>query len=495
MTNVSKHIGATAGHACRWNTTDWHKVNRMVKRLQMRIAKAVREGKWHKVKALQWLLTRSFFARLLAVKRVTSNNGAKTPGIDKITWRTQTQKLNGALSLRRNGYKAQPLKRKDIPKANGKTRPLGIPTIRDRAMQALYLLALEPIAETTADPNSYGFRPYRSCRDAIGQCFCALSQKHSARWILDADIQACFDWIDHDWLLKNIPLDKYMLRQWLTCGVVKERKLFATNKGTPQGGIISPTLANMTLDGLEKRIKEMTPARSKVNVIRYADDFIVTAASRELIEDTIIPVIENFLNPRGLRLSPEKTRITRIESGVDFLGQNLRKYDNKLIIKPARRNVKTFLEKSRRILNLHNGNSAGALIKALNPRVRGWANYHRCIPASKTFAYVETVLYHSLWRWLRRQHGGKSRRWIAQRYWNQNSTRRRPWIFTAKDATAGGKSAQICLIRPRDIKLMRYIKVKGIANPYDPMYWNYFLMRTKSQNGRIIDNRTAGLKG
>jgi RNA-directed DNA polymerase len=494
MTNVSKHIGAPVNHGSQWKNTDWAKAQRMVKRLQMRIAKAVDEERWHKVKALQWMLTHSFYAKLLAVKKVTSNHGAKTPGVDNVTWNTQAEKFLGALSLRRKNYKAQPLKRKEIPKTDGRLRPLGIPTIKDRAMQALYLMALEPISEMTADANSYGFRPHRSCRDAIGQCRIVLGRKNSAEWILDADIKACFDWISHDWLLNNIPMDKQVLQQWLTSGFVYNQMLFPTKSGTPQGGIISPVLANMTLDGLESLVKKTTSLKAygdKINFIRYADDFIITSKSKELLERKVIPCIQKFLKPRGLELSQEKTHIRRIEDGVDFLGQNLRKYKNILIIKPAKKKVKSFLDKFRRTVKMHNGNSALALIKALNPQVLGWANYHRTINAGKTFSDVDTVTYNTLWRWLKRQHPEKSKTWLVNKYWNQGYNNKRPWIFSAVDSN----NKRVTLTKAGDIRLLRYVKVKGNATPYKQEYHDYFQQRIKSRNGQIIDNRTVGLTG
>ncbi len=220
--------GAASGLGKQWDSVDWTKVRKEVRRLQMRIAQAERENKPNKVKALQWILSHSFSAKLLAVKKVTTNKGSTTAGIDGVIWNTPAKKMRGSLSLKRKGYKAQPLRRKLINKRNGKKRPLGIPTIRDRAMQAFYLLTLEPIAETNADPNSYGFRPHRACRDAIGQCFCALAKSYSPKWILDANNKACFDEIKHKWLLVNIPIDKRVLSQWLKCGFIQDKQFSPT---------------------------------------------------------------------------------------------------------------------------------------------------------------------------------------------------------------------------------------------------------------------------
>jgi len=256
MSAAEMPAGAAPGTATDWHSIDWNKVCRNVRRLQARIVKAVREGRWGKVKALVYLLTHSFSGRAVAIKRVVSNKGANTPGVDGVTWNTPELKTAAFCSLRRHGYRPQPLRRVYILKPNGKLRPLGIPVMTDRAMQALYLLGFDPIAESCADLNSYGFRLGRNCADALEQCFNVLCQKHSACWTLEGDIKACFDRISHDWLLANVPLDKVILSKWLKAGFVEKRVLHATTEGTPQGGIISPALANWTLDGLERLLNE-----------------------------------------------------------------------------------------------------------------------------------------------------------------------------------------------------------------------------------------------
>ena len=308
MTEINSLLsGAPDSGNSAWQSIHWKQAKVHVRRLQMRIAKAFREGKLGKVKALQWLLTHSYYAKLLAVKRVTSNKGAKTPGIDNIVWRTPKQKMQAALSLKRRGYKAQPLRRIYIPKKQqGRYRPLSIPVMHCRAQQALHLLALEPISETMADKNSYGFRPLRSTADALGQCFLALCRQHSPEYILEGDIKSCFDTISHQWLLKHATMDKMMLQKWLSAGYIEKDQLCVTEQGTPQGGIISPTLLNITLSGLEKAVKSATKREDKINVIIYADDFIITGVTKEVLENKVKPVVENFLNERGLVLSDEE---------------------------------------------------------------------------------------------------------------------------------------------------------------------------------------------
>lgn len=260
-----------------WQQVCWDHVGKNVFRLQMRIAKAVCNKQYGKVKSLQWLLVNSASAKLLAVKRVTTTKGGKTPGIDGVVWITPEDKYQAACNLKVRGYKASPLRRVYIPKKNGKQRPLSIPTMKDRAMQTLYLLALEPVGETTADPNSYGFRPKRSIHDANQQCYYTLVGKHKAQWILEGDIKACFDEIDHEWIKNNITIDTRVLTQWLKAGYMEKNQLFETARGTPQGGPISPLIANMVLDGLEEEIHSRCQLSDKVNYIRYADGTPVQA--------------------------------------------------------------------------------------------------------------------------------------------------------------------------------------------------------------------------
>jgi len=330
-------------------------------------------------------------------------------------------------------------------------------------MQALYLLALEPIAETTADLNSYGFRPGRSTVDAIVQCSNALGRKHSPQWVLDADIKGCFDNIDHEWMIKALPVEAEILRKWLKAGFVDQGRLYPTEAGTPQGGIISPTLANMVLDGMERLLKESFPRRSKINFVRYADDFIVTGTSRELLEGKVRPLIERFLAQRGLWLSPTKTRVAHITEGFDFLGWRVQKFNNMLLITPAKASKKALYSKVRAVLKRMAAAPQEEVIKVLNPILRGWAMYHRSQMASRTFAKMDHRIYRALMRWAIRRHPNKGRRWIRKRYFRSTATR--DWVFATKNWE---------LTRLSAYKVKRHVKIKADCNPYDPEWEEYF---------------------
>ena len=470
---------ACASSGMTWNGISWVDVQRQVRRLQARIVKATQVGRYNKVKALQWLLTHSFSGKALAVKRVTENKGKNTPGVDKVTWKTPAAKINAIASMKQRGYSPLPLRRVLIPKKNGKTRPLGIPVMKCRAMQALHLLALEPIAETTADPNSYGFRPERSTADAGAQCFNFLARKTSAEWVLEADIQGCFDKISHDWMDANIPTDKVILKKWLKAGYVYQNELFPTEAGTPQGGIISPVLANMTLDGLEAMLAEKFPrARQrglKMNMARYADDFIITGYSKEWLEHEVKPAVVEFLAERGLVLSPEKTKITHIKEGFDFLGWNIRKYSGTLLIKPSKANVKAHLDRIREVINGNKSAKQANLIRLLNPILRGWANYHSHVVAKETFGRVDSNVWSMLWQWAARRHPTKGARWVKDKYFKSRGTRN--WVFAATEKIEDGTQKEFILLRESDTPIIRHVKIKADANPHDPQWEPYFESR------------------
>ena len=488
---------ASPGIATCWEEIDWQKARAYVKKLQMRIVKAQKEGHYSKVKSLQWLLTHSFYAKALAVKRVTSNSGKRTSGVDHELWLTPQAKFNAISKLNRRGYRPQPLRRHYIPKKNGKMRPLSIPTMTDRAMQTLYKFSLEPIAETYADPNSYGFRIGRSTHDAIEQCFTDLNKGKSPKWILEGDIKGCFDHISHQWLLENIPMDTQILEKWLKCGYVETQKLFPTDEGTPQGGTISPTLMNMTLDGLERLLHDRLPTRKKVNgkthcnkmnFVRYADDFIITGESPEFLREKVLPIVREFLTERGLQLSEEKTVITHIGEGFDFLGKNIRKYNGKLLIKPCKTAVRSFLGKVRDIIKSSKSIKQEILIRRLNPVIRGWVNNQRYVVSSKVFSTVDYEIYKCLWQWAKRRHKKKSRKWIARKYWHDIDSRQ--WTFSVPYENQGteGKPLYCKLEYATDTKIIRFKKIVAEANPFDEYWTDYF----EEREGEKLLNSTKG---
>lgn len=482
-----------------WNAIDWRTVNQTVRRLQARIVKATQEGRWGKVRALQRLLTHSFCGKVLAVRRVTENQGKRTPGVDQQVWDTPAKKAEAVTRLLRSrGYRPRPLRRVYIPKKQGKKRPLGIPTMRDRAMQALYLLALDPIAETTGDANSYGFRQSRSTADAIQACFNLLSHKVSPQWVLEGDIKACFDRISHDWLERHVPLDKTILHRWLKAGFMEQGVLYQTADGTPQGGIISPVLANLALDGLEAMLRTHFPqytyvpgrrqvALYKVHLVRYADDFVITGSSKELLEDEVRPRVEAFLRERGLELSPEKTVITHIEEGFDFLGQTVRKYQGKLLITPSKDSVKAFLAKVRAIIRKMATATAGELIAKLNPLIRGWALYHRHVVSARVFHSVDHHIHLALWRWARRRHKRKGLRWVRRKYFTTKGNDH--WVFTGEYRDAEGDCRQLFRYKASYLPIRRHPKVQGAANPYDPAWEPYFEHRLGVQMAQTLVGR------
>jgi len=465
-----------------WHDLDWARIQQTVRKTQLKIAQATGEGDWRRVKRLQRLLTHSFYGRCLAVRRVTENRGRKTPGVDGETWGTPQAKLQavGRLSKKR-GYRPKPLRRVWIPKpGKPEKRPLGIPTMLDRAMQALYLQALEPVIESTSDPKSYGFRPDRSTADAMVELFHLLSPQTAPVWILEGDIKGFFDNINHEWLCRNVPMDRTVLRKWLKAGVIDRRQLMATEAGTPQGGIISPCLANATLNGLETQLKRhlaqklgvMKARKIKVQCVRYADDFVVTAASKELLEEEVKPWVEQFLSVRGVALSREKTQTVHIHQGFDFLGWNFRKYvpkspyrNAKLLIKPSKKNVMAFYRKVGEIIKNSGALTQEALIGQLNPVLKGWAQYHSPVVAKQTFSKLDSLIFWRLWRWAKRRHSKKSADWIRNKYFR--SIGGQNWVFAHPYKNGKGEQQFRRLYRLAETAIVRHKRLPGEYQPYD----------------------------
>jgi RNA-directed DNA polymerase len=480
----------------QWNSIKWKAVYKRINKIQARITKATQRGNRNLAKKLQYLLTSSFDAKLLAVRKVTSNKGKRTSGVDRQRWSTPSTKYKAALNLKTKGYKASPLKRIYIEKkGKKKKRPLGIPTMYDRAIQALYAMALDPIAETTADNVSFGFRRKRSAHDAAQHIFNYSAKNKGSQWILEGDIKGCFDNINHQWLMENIPIDKRILKQLLKAGFIYKRKLFPTQTGTPQGGILSPIMANITLDGIEKKIKEkywITPKgtidarynKHKANYTRYADDFIVSADSIETLNE-IKEIITHHLTLRGLTLSEEKTLITNINNGFDFLGWNFRKYKGQVYTKPSKNSIKKVKETIKTIIKAHRGKLQTELIKNLNPIITGWTNYHSNICAKKTFAQIDNYIFLKLGKWAKRRHSNKSKKWIKNRYWQR--TLFRDWIFS---------DGNIQLKQASHTKITRHRIIKFDANPYLPQYQRYYYYRDRqrmqARNNNVAANGIFG---
>lgn len=359
-------------------------------KLEKRIAVAYSNGCYDKVDMLQNTLIHSFYARALAVKIVTSNRGKYTSGVDDYICDTDDKRYQMIFELSPRGYKPLPLKRIYIPKANGQKRPLSIPTIKDRAMQTLYKFALEPIAEITADDNSFAFRPKRSAKMAVSKCIDILEENPECVWILKLDIKSCFDTISHKWIMDHIPMDKKILRRFIECGFVDGQKYAHSLNGVPQGGCLSSVICNMTLDGIEKVVSE--PDDDLVRMVRYADDLILFGVCPGYLVQSVLPRIQNFLSQRGLQLSMEKTALSHIDNGITFLGYEIRRKRNRFVAVPKRKNIDNLLNRIRVILQGDLYNDYVRIDRELNNVIRGWFQYYLAIAPIQTLYCVENEI-------------------------------------------------------------------------------------------------------
>ena len=483
-----------AGERINWNDVNWRHAYRSVRNLRQRIFRASQQGDQRKLASLQKLMLRSRANALVAVRQVTQiNQGKRTPGIDKLVVRTSESRSRLVEQmLTYQPWRARPVKRILIPKRNGKSRPLGIPTVIDRAMQAVVKNALEPCWEALFEASSYGFRPGRSCHDAIARVFSIARPNKAKKWVLDADIEGAFDNIDHDFLLRTIGLapGRALIHQWLKAGVLVDGVFQETPRGTPQGGVISPLLANIALHGMEVALGVKYTSRgtlkSKRALVRYADDFVIFCETKEDAQATRAE-IEKWLEPRGLRLAEGKTRIVHLSEGFDFLGFTIRHYPMprttrsgwKLLITPSRDSVQQVRKRLRADWRKLVGQNAEAVIATLNPLIRGWANYFRVGVAKHTFSALDAYMVRRTLRWAVRTHPNKTWRWRRSRYWGLRRTgSQNRWIF-------GDKPTGKRLLMFHWFPIERHVLVRGRASPDDASLREYWAGRERGRSHEL----------
>lgn len=493
-------VNGPEGDVLDWHQVDWAAVEDEVRRLRQRIFTASRDGDLKKVRNLQKLMLRSRANALLSVRRVTEvNAGRKTAGVDGKVVVTAPGKSFLADSVQRydRSWKPKPVKRVYIAKANGKQRPLGIPAIFDRALQAHVVNALEPEWEARFEPKSYGFRPGRGCHDAISAIFLTVKGKNPARcWVLDADLAAAFDRIDHSVLLEAIGTfpARGLVERWLKAGVIENGRFAPTEEGTPQGGVVSPVLLNVALHGMEQAAgvryhgAGSRPGAAVAGcpvTVRYADDLVALCVSREQAEE-VKARLAAWLAPRGLAFNEDKTRVVHLDDGFDFLGFNVRRYRGKLLIKPSKAAVQRIRERLAAEMLALRGVNAEAVLRRLNPIIRGWSGYYRSVVSSEVFNALDDYVWKLTFKWARYSHANKSRRWVVDRYFDQfNRSRQARWVFGDRDSGA-------YLLKFSWTKIVRHQMVPGGASPDDPALAEYWSRRRK-RSSPPVDSVTLRL--